>query len=97
VGDVVAKFIEQWGSGKWMDISAPDSLHEDFTLRLCCDKAHTYLKWHTTLNIEQCLNMTADWYKSFYAGNKSMYDVCAEQIWAYTTRAKVQKLAWSVK
>lgn len=96
VGDVVGKFIEQWGSGKWLDISAPDSLHEDFTLRLCCDKAHTYLKWHTTLDIEQCLKFTADWYKYFYAGNKNMYDVCTQQIRTYTDQAKVQKLAWSV-
>lgn len=96
VGDVVGKFIEQWGSGKWLDISTPGSLHEAYTLKLCCDKARTYLKWRNTLDIEECLKLTSAWYKSFYAGNENMYDVCAEQIRAYTEQAKALKIAWSV-
>ena len=44
------------------------ALHEAKLLKLNCDKAHAELNWHSVLTIDECLQMTADWYKIFYDG-----------------------------
>jgi CDP-glucose 4,6-dehydratase len=97
VQKVVSRFIEFWGSGQWEDLSKDnDTLHEATTLRLCCDKAGTFLKWRNALGIDECLKMTAEWYKRYYSeGRKeNMYAVCREQIQRYTQTARTQNLAW---
>lgn len=99
VGQMVAKILELWGSGAWMDISLTGgaSIHEARTLKLCCDKALAELNWHSTLGLEECLSYLAAWYKLFYKNEqkKDMYDICSGQIGRYAERAKEQNLVWS--
>jgi CDP-glucose 4,6-dehydratase len=97
VEKVVGRFIELWGCGKWEDLSVnQNALHEATTLRLCCDKAGTFLKWRSVLRIDDCLKMTADWYKRYYAGEgkRNMYPVCRDQIRRYTSIGKKKNLEW---
>jgi len=42
------------------------------------------------VSIDECLQMTAQWYKIFYAAppRDSMYKICRQQITEYAERAK---------
>ncbi len=97
VGEIVGRFVKAWGSGGWQDQSLPGAVHEAATLRLCCDKAATYLGWRNVLSLAQAIAMTADWYKMFYGGasQEAVYGLCGEQISEYVKMAKNQKVVWA--
>ena len=97
VQEVVARLISIWGKGSWEDLSSPDTLHEAATLRLCCDKARAGLQWYNTLTMDECITMTADWYKAYYTdgGKTIMYPLCCDQIGRYTDCATKRGLPWA--
>lgn len=95
VRDVIERFIRFWGSGSWQDVSTPDAHHEAVSLRLSCDKAKKFLKWQAILTMEECLGMTAQWYREFYSQRKDMYPFCVEQIQGYARKAREQGLFWA--
>ncbi len=82
--------IKYWGSGAWEDLSDPHAPHEANLLKLNCDKAHAELNWHRALTIDECLQMTAYWYKAFYSepSRDSIYEICKQQIALYLKKAK---------
>lgn len=90
VAEMADRLIQYWGGGSWKDLSDPHALHEATLLKLNCDKAHARLHWYGVFRIDKCLQMTASWYKSFYAGGhtKDMYPLCVEQIRKYEDRIK---------
>jgi CDP-glucose 4,6-dehydratase len=77
--------IKYWGNGSWKDLSDPNAVHEANLLKLNCDKAHDVLNWNSVLTINECLQMTANWYKYFYSDNqnKDIYALCVKQIRGY--------------
>jgi CDP-glucose 4,6-dehydratase len=83
--EMADRLIKYWGGGSWNDLSDPKALHEAKLLKLNCDKSHTELNWHSVLTIDDCLQMTAEWYKKFYMGSQKedMYLFCLEQIRKY--------------
>ena len=85
VAAMTDRLIKYWGEGKWEDLSDPKALHEANLLKLNCDKAHAGLNWHSVLTIDECLQMTSEWYKIFYAGSshESTYKFCTQQIAEY--------------
>ncbi|MFX0134688.1 MAG: CDP-glucose 4,6-dehydratase [Candidatus Hodarchaeota archaeon] len=99
VQELVEDFIKLWGSGSWTDIaiSEVNSLYETTLLKLCCDKAHAYLKWYTCLTFEEALQLTVQWYKDYYQSNPppDMYTKCVTQIQEYISSARKKKLAWA--
>ncbi len=90
VSDMADGLIKYWGDGSWEGLSAPQSLHEAKLLKLNCDKAHTCLNWHSVFTFDECLQMTANWYKEFYSGpqTKDMYQFCLMQIREYEKKQK---------
>jgi CDP-glucose 4,6-dehydratase len=90
VAEMADRLIESWGGGSWKDLSDPHALHEATLLKLNCDKAHAGLRWQGVFRIDECLQMTASWYKRFYAGGQTidMYPFCVEQIRTYEDRIK---------
>jgi len=98
VSEVVGKLIRLWGSGSWKDASASqNAVHEASLLKLCCDKAHTYLHWYPVFSFEKALDLAVNWYKNYYQeqGAKDMYNLCVEQIKEYHLTAEGQGLAWT--
>ena len=96
VAEMTKKLIKYWGDGSWEDLSDPKALHEANLLKLNCDKAHACFDWHSVLTIDECLQMTADWYKNFYSGSrikdpgpqtKDIHQFCLEQIRKYERKA----------
>ena len=79
------RLIKFCGIGAWDDLSDPKALHEAKFLKLNCDKAHAELDWYSALTIDECLQMTAAWYKKFYTAKpqESMYESCTKQIAEY--------------
>ena len=97
VAAMADRFIKYWGDGSWEDLSDPQALHEAKLLKLNCDKAHAELSWHSVLTINECLQMTAQWYKIFYAAppRDSMYEICTQQVAEYGERARNRNLIWT--
>jgi len=97
VAEMAERLIKFWGIGAWDDLSDPKALHEAKFLKLNCDKAHAELDWYSALTIDECLQMTAEWYKIFYAGssNESTYKFCTQQIAEYVESARKRNLIWT--
>ncbi|MBU3101624.1 MULTISPECIES: CDP-glucose 4,6-dehydratase [Clostridium] len=84
VGYIVKTIIKEWGSGKYLDISRKNALHEANLLKLDCTKSKTYLEWFPKLNVDEAIKLTVDWYKSFK--DKDMFDLCVNQIKDYVSK-----------
>ena len=78
VWDVATMITKYYGKGELKDVSDPNALHEANLLMLDISKAHALLGWQPRTNIEQCCQLTADWYKRYRTEN--VYDLCREQI-----------------
>nr|WP_206076251.1 hypothetical protein [Marinitoga lauensis] len=70
VKEIVEKVIKNYGKGSWKDISNKNHPHEAKLLNLDINKARFYLNWEPTLNIEETIKLTTDWYKNY---QKKMY------------------------
>lgn len=97
VATMAERLIKYWGDGSWNDLSDPQAPHEAKLLKLNCDKARACLNWHSVLSIEECLQMTSDWYKRFYMENQNadVYAFCLSQIHRYMDRATKKHLLWA--
>lgn len=85
VNKIVNLIIENWESGQYVDIPSENSLHEAKLLSLDITKAKTKLNWFPVLNIEECINLTTEWYKQFSHG-ADMYSICMDQIHYYENK-----------
>lgn len=88
VAEMADRLIKCWGDGSWENLSDPQALHEAKLLKLNCDKAHAELNWSSIFTIDECLRMTADWYKEFYGLKiNNMHKFCVAQIHKYEEAA----------
>lgn len=81
VWEVASKLVANFGKGELKDKSNPHALHEANLLMLDISKAKFKLGWEPRMNIDQCVELTVDWYK-MYKG-KDVYGLCVEQIIKY--------------
>ena len=81
VWDVASKVIKHYGKGELEDSSDPTAVHEANMLMLDISKALFKLKWKPRMNLDQCIEMTVDWYKRYK--NEDVYDLCVKQIEKY--------------
>lgn len=101
VAEVVEALMRHWpGFTSEMDKSAVKGMKECTLLKLCCDKALAALSWQATLNFDETLAFTAEWYKRYYEaaknGRPDMRQCTAEQIDAYHARAVQRGLVWAL-
>ena len=71
-----------------------NKVYEAGLLKLNCDKALMHHRWLPTLNFEQTVRMTTEWYKKFYA-SESMQDFSLNQIDEYCNFAIDKKIDWA--
>lgn len=89
VGDVVQLVCEKWGGeAGWVDKSATDQPHEAKYLKLDCSKAHSALRWKPVLSCEEAIQLTVDWYKSYYEKGNAL-EVTQQQIQFYLDRRQL--------
>jgi CDP-glucose 4,6-dehydratase len=65
-------------------------------LKLNCDKALFNLKWKATLDYDQLLNFTGEWYYLYYESNENMFSYTIEQIEKYERAAKERGNKWTL-
>ena len=96
----VLKLVEQmaknWNKVRWDDISdSNDDFYESGLLKLNCDKALHFLKWRAVMEFEDTVNMTSEWYRSFYKNKSGIDALTSKQIDEYSLLAKKRGLDWA--
>lgn len=75
----IAKLVtEFYGQGEIIDVSNPNDLHEAKLLTLDISKARFLLGWKPTLNINETIEMTVEWYRRYK--EEDVYKLATEQI-----------------
>ena len=78
VWEVATELIKNYGKGELKDSSDPNAMHEAKLLMLDITKAKTKLGWKPRMNMQQCMELVADWYKRYQA--EDVYQLCVEEI-----------------
>ena len=81
VWDVATMLTKCYGRGELKDVLDPNALHEANLLMLDISKAKFQLGWEPRTNIDQCCQLTADWYKRYQT--EDVYHLCVEQICSF--------------
>ncbi len=63
-------------------------------LKLCCDKSLHRLGWQAVLRFHETVEMTAQWYKSYYDGTIDMSKLTTQQLAAYVQLGAERKAPW---
>ena len=87
VWEVATMLTKYYGEGELVDMSDPNALHEANLLMLDISKAKFGLGWTPRMNIHQCCQLTADWYKRYR--NEDVYKTCVEEISSYLQNTPV--------
>lgn len=99
VAEVVESLALHWpGFRGEMDAAGHAGKKECTLLKLCCDKSLAELSWKATLNFEETIRYTAEWYARYYDGGATpagMWDYTQGQITAYAGAAAQRGLAWA--
>lgn len=78
VWEVATELIKNYGKGELKDSSDPNAVHEAKLLMLDITKAKTKLGWKPRMNMQQCMELVADWYKRYQT--EDVYQICVEEI-----------------
>ena len=97
VSELIDQMKKYWDYVQWNDTSQSlKHLHEAGLLKLNCDKVLSDLNWLPTLQFEETVRMTVEWYRKFYEDNTDiMYDYSIAQILEYTNLAKIRGAQWA--
>ncbi|MHC5021533.1 MAG: CDP-glucose 4,6-dehydratase [Planctomycetota bacterium] len=82
VRTVLDALAARWGDGARWEL-APDAAgqpHEAGLLQLNCELAAAELGWRPVIGLEQCLAMTAEWYRAHAAGDAALDALTRAQI-----------------
>lgn len=93
VQELVDLFLKHWGKGTWRHVPLEGQKKEAVLLKLSCDKALQRLSWRPLLTFEETVELTAQWYKKYYAGG-AMHDYTNAQIDWYAQKAVTQGMPW---
>lgn len=84
VAELIKKMSCYWEGVSWNENRDSTAMKEAGLLKLCCDKALHMLGWTPTLNFEETVQFTMDWYKYYYDNPKlDIFDFSLGQIKAY--------------
>lgn len=96
VREVVENLGRNWpGFRQRLNSMADEARRESALLKLCCDKALAQLNWKATLDFDETIRFTAEWYSRYYASPGSMWDFTQGQIAAYANLATLRGLEWT--
>lgn len=78
VWEMASRIVQEYGSGRLVDMSGDRGLHEATLLALDISKARATLGWKPTLNLDETIRTTVDWYREYRDGD--VYGLCTRQI-----------------
>ncbi len=97
VAEVADALAVHWpGFTSSMDRTAAAGRKEGTLLKLSCDKALAHLGWKATLNFNETIAYTAEWFKAYYSRKADMFDLTMGQIAAYAGEAAARGNAWAL-
>ncbi len=97
VHELINLFLRFWGESEWEHVPTGPEKKESTYLKLCCDKALHRLRWHSILDFEEAVELTAEWFKNYYGKQVDMCEFSCSQIKGYTEKAIKQKMSWAIK
>jgi CDP-glucose 4,6-dehydratase len=97
VGQVVESFMRYWNpNGVPVKASADSTISEAMVLSVDCSRARARLGWHCCWELEQTLEATASWYRTYYeVPGSDMLAYSQQQIQDYCSQAATIGLAWA--
>jgi CDP-glucose 4,6-dehydratase len=95
VGELADAFLKYWGKGSWEHVPHEGEKKEAKLLKLSIEKAHKDLAWQPTLDFDQTMQFTAQWYKNFYDNQDDIYAYTQKQIENYIQQAQEKNLPWT--
>jgi CDP-glucose 4,6-dehydratase len=94
VSDLVIQMRKDLNNLKWTQEGLKkESYYESGLLMLNCDKALNDLSWYSTMNFEQTVKMTSEWYRD--ANKKNCSEITLNQIREYKNFAVEKGLMWT--
>ena len=98
VAELLNAMSARWAKIKWHSPDGSEnSGQEAQLLKLSCDKALFYLKWHAIMVFSETVDFTVDWYRTCYKGEEHMYDYSVSQINKYCKIALSKGAIWTAK
>lgn len=83
---LVERLSQSWGIGASWELDRKVHPHETHLLKLDCSKSTARLGWKPTLNLEQALDWTVAWYKTFQEDPQLLKEKTESQIISYLNR-----------
>jgi len=71
VEEVIKRFVDSLGHGTYR-VESNNDRHEAGLLKLDNTKARCALKWEPKLSLDQCLALTAEWYRMYYSQDEDI-------------------------
>ena len=68
VEKVITRFCSAWPGSKWETVQLENQPKETNVLMLDSTRVQRAIDWHPVLSLDQSLDMTAEWYRTFYEG-----------------------------
>lgn len=94
--ELVRQMALHWDQVRWNDVSKLEERpYESSLLKLNCDKALHHLSWRATMNFQDTVRMTAEWYQSYYKNPENISTTTIAQICSYVELAKNEGLPWA--
>jgi CDP-glucose 4,6-dehydratase len=94
--ELVKQMGKYWDQVKWSDVSlSSKGPYESGLLKLNCDKALHYLKWHAIMDFDQTVKFTSQWYKAYYENPTEIESFTKNQILTYIDLASKKQLQWT--
>lgn len=96
--DLLVDLAERWNivnMNEIYEVTGHLPFYEAGLLKLNCDKALFLLKWMATLNYEELIKFTGDWYYFYYKNDVDMFNYTISQIKEYINIATNKGILWS--
>jgi CDP-glucose 4,6-dehydratase len=94
VGQLIDEMRKNWPDADLEMVSdSVDQKKEATLLKLCCDKAFHLLSWKPTLNFQETVQLTVDWYRKYY-DQKEVFNITYKQIEDYIHLASKRQQTW---
>ena len=81
VKDLVNSMMKYWHKVSWKNVSSNNlGPYESNLLKLNCDRALKELSWTPTLDFNNTVRLSVEWYKQFYENKKLIPEITRNQI-----------------
>jgi len=95
VGELINEMQQYW-SGADVEVFCDPGIQnkEANLLKLCCDKALHHLSWKPTLNFQETVQFTVEWYRKYYDQDEDVFGMTCKQIEDYASLASNRQQVW---